>query len=535
MALNSTHPDYAAKLADWELMRDAYEGEGAVKAKGTVYLKPTPGQLLDGMDVDKPGRKNYEAYKDRAVFPDYVSDAVEMYIGLLHQKDATIELPAQMEALLDKATIDGESLQNLLRRINEQQLVTGRLGLLLDLPPNPDPANPLPYIALYVAESIRNWDNSNDHQGVNALSLVVLDESGAVRDADFNWSNEERYRVLQLLAPVVNAVEDTGDNTTPDPDVLDATEAPGTFVYKQGVFSMANGGTGYDPTAMITPMFRGKPLEQIPFVFINSKDIVPSPDNPPLLGLGRRCMSIYRGEADYRHSLFMQGQDTLVVIGSVLNKGDDDTMRVGAGASIEVDVGGDAKYIGVGADGLGEQRQSLENDRKIAEAKAGTLISPSAGKQESGDALHTRLAAQTASLTQIAQAGAAGLENILKIAAAWMGADASAVKVTPNLEFTPVLLTGQEVTQYMAARTMGAPLSLKSLHGVFVDRGLTKLSFEDELDQIAEEDADRAKRVAALPTPPAPPAAPAPGPGGRGAPSPAPAPSGARRPGGGAA
>lgn len=513
MALNSTHPSYSLMVDDWVLMRDAYLGERAVKARGEKYLPPTPGQALDGMNGKEAGRLAYDAYKLRAKFPDYVSEAVERYIGLLHQKAATIELPPQLEAMRERATVDGESLEALLRRINEQQLVTGRLGMMLDFPANPDPTAPLPYIALYYGETIRNWDESNDGQGVNALMLVVLDESGPVRDKDFEWTQEERYRVLMLGTPApVAPAEGEVDTTTPN----DPTEGVGKKVYMQGVFKAREGANAVDLSAMQTPMYRGTMLEELPFVIINSKDIIASPDNPPLIGLGRLCMTIYRGEADYRHTLFLQGQDTLVTIGTVHQDGQavgsDEGLRVGAGARIGMDLNGDAKYIGVGSEGLSEQREALTADRSEAEAKAGTLISPSAGKQESGDALSTRLAAQTASLTQIAKAGAAALQNLLRTAAKWMGADPEKVKVTPNLEFAPVLVSGQEAGQLMAARAMGLPLSLESIHGVLVDRGLTQLDFETEMDKIAEEDAGRVKRMEDMglgadgkPVPPPPP------------------------------
>lgn len=522
MALNSTHPDYAANLENWQLLHDCYQGEGTVKAAGLKYLPATASMYLDGFDKagDQPGKRAYESYKLRAVFPDFVSDAVEMYIGLLHSKPPTIELPAVMEPLLTSATAEGESLEVLMRRINEHQLVRGRLGLLLDLPVAPDQGNPIPYIALYAGDAPINWDSSDDGFGKDQLNLVVLNETAPVRMASLEWTVRERYRVLMLGPQVApnNGTEAPGDGTEQGAadHADDVTEDSAADVYQQGVFEIGNGASDFDPALMQTPMLRGQTLNEIPFVFINSKDGLATPDNPPLLGLARLCMTIYRGEADYRQSLYMQGQDTLVIIGtpqSSLGDGEgEEAQRVGAGASIKVDIGGDAKYIGVGSEGLTEQREALQNDRAAAEAKSGTLVSPKAGKQESGDALHTRLTAQTASLTQIARTGAAALERLLKIAATWMGANPEEVKVEPNLEFSPVLLTGQEATQLMAARAMGLPLSLKSLHGVLVDRGLTQMDYETELDTIAEEDADRAKRVAALPQPPAPPAAPKPAP-----------------------
>lgn len=503
MAVNSVHPDYAANADNWELMKDSYEGEKAVKAKGQIYLPATPGMRLDGMENKGDGAAAYEDYKLRAVFPDYVSDGVEMYIGLLHQKPATITLPAAMEPLLLRATSEGESLQALLRRINESQLVTGRLGLLLDFPSAPpDVSKALPYIALYTGLAIRNWDESDDGIGVNKLNLVVLDESAPVRQADFEWVQRERYRVLVLRGPEPAATNnEQGSTTKPD----DVTELPGRVSYFQDLYEIQGGNGLSNPTSSIEPMYKGTPLEEIPFVFVNSKDTLTAPDDPPLLGLARLCMTIYRGEADYRQTLWLQSQDTLVIIGGTARGEEDKPTRVGAGAKIECDLTGDAKFIGVSADGLSEQRSAIENDRKLAEARSGTMISPSAGKQESGDALTTRLSAQTASLTQIAQTGAGAVEQLLKIAARWMGLNEDEVSVKANTEFTPILLSGQEVSQLMAARMLGAPISLESIHAVLKDRGLAKFDYEEEMDLISEEDADRAARVAKLPQPPAPP------------------------------
>ena len=474
MGLESTHPLYDEFAEDWVQQRDLYRGERVVKAKGEEYLPATQGMHLDGMKAGQSGRIAYEAYKKRAVFPDYIKDGVEALVGLLHQKEPTIELPAALEPLRAQATVNGESLAMLLRRINTEQLITGRVGLLADLPENPDPSNPVPYIATYIAEAILNWDDAEEADGYNSLNLVVLDESGFKRDQDFNWTNMKKFRVLQL-----------GE--------LEENES--VALYTMGAFSDVNGGSAeFNPNLMRPPKLRGATLDQIPFVFINTKDIVPTPDDPPLLGLGRLALAIYRGEADYRQSLFMQGQDTLVVVGSVRNPDgvmgeDDDAIRTGAGSRIDVEMGGDAKYIGVSSTGLSEQRQALENDRKRAETKAGQLISARGNSQESGEALKTRLTAQTATLNQIALAGASGLENLLRVVATWMGANPEEVKVEPNLEFADFDLSGQEIVYLMTARTMGAPISKESIHQLMVDRGITKFDYDRELELIQEEDA----------------------------------------------
>lgn len=465
-SLKSVHPDYTFYSDDWESMRDFYDGEKAVKEKDIKYLPPTSGMVIDGMLPKQLGYEIYQAYKARAVFPDYVKEGVEALIGLIHQHDAKIELPPRMEYLRTNATINGESLMLLLRKINEEQLITGRLGLLVDLPANPDPTNPEPFISMYVAESIRNWDDGSDKPGENKLNLVVLDEGNYKRD-QFDWVYKERYRVLQLGSTAVN--EQAG-------------------IYSQGVFE----GETFDEDQMLAPMLRGQTLDQIPFTFINSKDLLATPDTPPLIGLGRSCLAIYRAEADYRQNLHMQGQDTLVTVGGIRNPNavpgqESDAVRVGAGSRLDVEMGGDAKFIGVSSTGLAEQRNAIENDRKRAEFKAGQLIGNQSIKNESGNAMLARLAAQTANLNQIAMSSGEGLEQALKHIASWLGEDPAKVKVLPNTEFTNAASNAQELVYLMTARSMGAPLSMQSIHTSLKDKGYTSFSFDDEMKLVKKE------------------------------------------------
>lgn len=461
--LDPTHPLYDEAKDDWIVVRDVYAGERRIKIKGTEYLPATAGMMADGMDEDARGRKSYESYKYRAVWHDLFKEAIEAYIGMLHNKPPTITLAEGMEEILSNMK---EKPETLLRRINEEQLTTGRLGLLADLPVNARPTD-IPYIVMYYAENVRNWD-AEPAEGENSYTLnwAILDESGLGRDAvnRFSWEEQTRYRLVELK----------------------------DGVYSTGLF-IATGEDAtveYDPSQMTVPMYKGRPLEEIPFVFVNSKDNLPSIDTPPLLGLANIMLGVYRSEADYRWNLFMSGQDTLVVIGGVQRKDvvdPDAPIRTGAGARIDIEQNGDAKYIGVSGVGLPEQRQALDALLQRAEVRAGQLINARVGDKESGEALKTRMAAQTATLKQIALTGAEALERIFKAIAIWMGKNPNDVKVEPNLEFGQWTLTGQDLSQMMDAKDKGLPVSFASLHEYLVDHGVTKLNFEDELAAIEAE------------------------------------------------
>ena len=458
-SLSEKNPHYKEFEEDWTLMRDAYKGERQVKSKRTTYLPYTSGQIADGVeDANQPGYKAYESYKTRARFPGFIREAVQTAIGMMHSQPPKIELPQELEGIRSSK---GESLEQLLRRINEEQLITGRVGLLLDLPST---GGDTPYIATYSAERLINWDDGTmDGNVPQELNLVVLNESEYERQQDFTWEQEEKYRVLVIGAVLAN--EQSGP-------------------YRVGVFHDEQ--AGFSEESLKSPSYMGRTLDEIPFIIINSCDLVADPDEPPLLDLGNLCMTIYRGEADYRQNLFMQGQDTLVITGG--SHDDDDAVRTGAGARIDVPIGGDAKYIGVESDGLSEQREALKEDRSRAGSMGAQSLDTVSRERESGASLSIRIAARTADLTQLAMTGATGLERLLKIAAKWVGADPEEVSVQPNLEFGDLPLDGQTMVEMQTARNLGFPISARSLHNVAFERRLTKMTYEEEQAQAKIEE-----------------------------------------------
>lgn len=465
----AVHPLYSAMVTAWDKCLDCNAGEEAIKKRRELYLHPTAGMHADGWGTaNSEGEKAYSAYLQRAVFPTYFESAVEAIVGIIHKKPAVINVPESMKYLLDNATPLGEDMPLLHRKITSHQLVTGRLGLLGDTTPD----NKFT-ILLYTEKSIRNWDDTNADGDSANMRFVVLDESGYELDlTSLEWKEEEKYRIIALTTT-------QGEGTEKSFAGIDYAGAYSTATLK--------GDDALTGAQWMQPDFMGKPSEVIPFVFINSIDLAPAPAKPPLKKLADLCVSIFNGDADYRQNLHMQGQDTLAMIGVNQGGQDGDTVRTGAGAYLKLPMGGDAKYIGVSAAGLTEQRTALENLSKSAEQMSAQLINAPGGNAESGDALQIRVAAQTATLPQIAAASAAGLEKMLKILATWMGADPDQVEVIPNLEFSDVKIDGQLLVYLMQARGLGAPISLETIHTWMVENKITSMTLEEELDAIESE------------------------------------------------
>src|SRR5690606_2309315 len=163
-----------------------------------------------------------------------------------------------------------------------------------------------------------------------------LDESGLVRDG-FQWAQRNQYLALLL------------EN--------------GRYV---GVRYDAAGEPIAGPAEPTTA--RREPLPEIPLVVIGPRDLSLTPEAPPLIGIARAAVAMYQLSADYRWSLYMSGQETLVII-----NGERPSM-VGAGVVISLmgteNITPDAKYVGPSGNGIEAHRKAIEDEAKNA-ANAG--------------------------------------------------------------------------------------------------------------------------------------------------------------------
>ena len=510
-SVNTPHPSYSEISPDWIKVRDFAAGPRAVKAKRTTYLPATSGMRQKGFglttSVATEGELLYSAYIARAVVPELVKPAVNALVGVMHREAAEIQLPKAMEPLRNNATIEGESLLTLLRRINAEQAEVGRIGLLVDVPVGN--AGVLPYLVTYDAENIINWDCSRRPDGRERPDFVVLDESQYERSERFTWEWRSKFLVLDLVTPgevqdevVTQNLREASVSKTEQTKVYRSQlilqdQVSDSGVTSEGLNRQTDVVLQDTPQSEIFPNLGGQSREELPFVFIGSIDLTSSPDQVPMLPLTNLSNDIYLGEADYRHTLFQQGQATLVVVGDSSpspNDPEGGKVRVmGASASLDLPVGGKAEYIGAPADGISEQRMSLENDRGRASELGANLLSNASGGgggggREAAESLKIRVAARTATLTSVVAAGAEGLQTALRIIAEWMGANPEEVIVTPNMDFVEDSIPTSDVVDLTTAKSAGAPISQQTIHAFMKAKDLTVLTFEEEMALIDAEE-----------------------------------------------
>lgn len=457
------HPAYLKYSTTWQLMRDASEGEDAIKARGETYLPMKSGTKAIA-DLAKR-MASYDAYRARAEFPELLAPTVRGAVGVMLDDPAVIELSPKLELLRERATPDGLTLDGLHRRIAMEVMTTGRYGLL---PGIDESGNP--HLAGYCTEAIVNWDGGN---------YVVLCETSDVRDPATNkWSSVDRYRECYI-------------------------EENGTYAAREWTKTDKGEWIYGDVVMAATPK---KNAIGVPFVFIDTNDLTATPDDVPLYGLAKLSTRIYRLDADYTFALHMTSEPTPVVIGfddaKTAQKNGNVPATLGAGTLWVLPKGADAKYLEFSGPGLEAQKGAINDAVMRARAFGAQLLSDVGKSAESGDALKLRLGSQTATIKTIAMNTAAGLERALRNLAVWVGDDPEKCVVTPNLDFFDKTLSAQEITAIVSGWQAGA-YSWRTAFDRLKEGGVVPddRTPEDELALITEDQVTAADQLAATTLP----------------------------------
>lgn len=451
----ATHPAYDAFAPAWQLMRDCMAGEDEVKAKGEAYLPMKSGTRAIG-DVTLRAAA-YDAYKLRAEFPELVAPTVRGAVGTMLDQAPVIELPAGLESLRERATRDGLSLEALHRRIATELMLVGRYGVLPGIS-----SDGRPHLAGYVTEAITNWDADAELRP----DWLMLNESRAVLDrATGKWVAREQYRECFMQQG------------------------------RYGAREWVKSSSGWTATEVVEAATRKRtPLDELPFVFIDTNDLVPDPDDVPLYGLGKLAVRVYRLDADYTFALHMTSEPTPWANGfadpaEAVKNGQAPT-TLGSSKLWLLPEGAQAGYLEFTGPGLEAQNKAIQNSLDRAIIFGANLLADTGKTAESGEAIKLRLGNQTSTLKTIAMTSAAGLERALRNLATWMGEDPEKAVVTPNLDFFDHTLSPQEILAIVSGWQSGA-FSKQTMFDRFKKGELvpSERTFEEEQELIAAEGA----------------------------------------------
>jgi len=221
----------------------------------------------------------------------------------------------------------------------------------------------------------------------------------------------------------------------------------------------------------------GSPLERIPFAVGNAVDLSPRVEAPPLIGVANAAIAIYQLSADYRHQLYMSGQETLLAV-----NGEAPT-TVGAGVVHKMTGGEgqmpDLRYVSPSCIGIDAHKLAMMDQREAAVMAGARLLEQSAGVQESGEARKLRFASETATLTSIAQSSCMLLEKSLRNVAMIMGLPEEQVIVTPPEDLLDQTMSATDFAKLFDVYDKGG-MSWESYHAAGQRGGLFSAEVEAE-------------------------------------------------------
>lgn len=422
MGVTTKHPEYEAHEADWLLMEQAIVGEAAVKDDQRNLPKPAgmvAAEEKAKADGETVPAHLYNAYLSRAQYQHWVKDGLRAMMGLVSRQIPEIKLPPALAGMEANATSDGFSLRQLFMRTVREVLTYGRQALLTDVD-----GSSQPFIARYTAQSAINWKSTRQN-GREDLSLVVLQESRPADESDeFSHKAKSVYRVLDLQDRKyrVRVLDESGQ-------AVEDEQHP-----------------GLKNTAGETV----KPLDYLPIVFVGSTDNGPDVDEVPLLTMAKAALKDFQLSADYFTALHQTSHPQPWVSGL---DGDTDLSVTGPAAAWDLGPNGSCGYLEFQGAGIEAVRQAM-TDQKNAALEAGARVMDVAGT-ESGEARKTRQNDQHATLHSVVITAAEAIEQALRYAAEWVGADPKAVTFSVKPDFKPVEVDPQVLRELQAAVIAG--------------------------------------------------------------------------------
>jgi len=404
MKIETKHPEYLNMVLEWEMCRDCFLGERAIKNKRESYLPR----------LNEQPEESYRLYLERAVYYTVMSNTIYGRLGQIMRKSPQIENGEELSDWLEEVTLTGRSLISLISQVIEELLKCGRVGILVDY------QNQQPYFSLYFAEDIPNWRVDEN----NKLQEVFLQEE------QFKETNtgsiEKEIHIRRYYIDEEQMVRMELNRISPDKRILGEA----------------------------VPLANGRPLSEIPFVFINPNSIDESVEKPPMLDVAMLSLAIYRNSADLEQILHTLAVPTPYGIGM-----EDDEIEgefVVGPNEFKSFRNPDAKlgmleFSGAGVNAL---RQAIEDKMGHIASIGGTVVYNFSKIVEQAETARLRMASETAALAALVNNAERGINRILTIASNWAGWS-DKVQVRISRDFANDLMSPDMMRAINEAESMG--------------------------------------------------------------------------------
>lgn len=457
---------YQETVYERQQMRDTLKGSVAVKNMGELYLpmpsawngieptlntnkyeNPKASAAMASADYLPWNHKNpaYRAYISRARFPDITANALRMCIGVTTKYESKVELPKEMEYLIEKATNDGKSLDGLYAHLISEALSVSKCAIVVGYFEKTGQF----YLTTYNMESNIDWavGYDSDNNCVLEMSKFIesVSEDGDETIKEFFLGIDERTGAIK---PHVRTY--TEQDQEPVPNLLS---------------------------------YRGKEYDMLPVFYAGAFQNIPGPENIPLLSISDIAISLYQEDADLRQAHFMTCNPTLFIFGI---RPEQKPAVIGSQVCVAVDnPNARAEYPATDTSALAHVMDYMKEIKIEASVYgAALLVSPA---KESGEALSIREANRGASLVHIVNCVSRAMTDALKFIARMTGKDESAVSFEGSVEFAEALLNAQDLTALVSTWMAGGidlDILLDNIRSAnYIKDGRTNQQIKDAIEQ----------------------------------------------------
>lgn len=425
MSVTTVRKEYERLLPDVQRNRAAVAGEREIKLGTTLYLPPLASQCIvtnttstgttisQSCTLTQEGQASYLKYLSMAYFFGASGRTVDGLNGLIFSKDPVRTLPSVIEYLKTNVDGTGQTLRSQAQSSVDEAFITPQFGLLVDFPnvkqvvsvAQAEANNLRPKILQYKFESITNWhfDVVNNEQ---VLTLLVLKEVERVQQGNkFEYEEEIRFRVLELIDGVYHqSIWDEGNELNPPEPVL----------------------------------VNGKPSPIIPFFFIR----VGTENKAVINDLVDTNLNHYRFFADYAAKEHASAFPIFTESGA---DDDDQNIVIGPGAKWST-TNTDTTWgvLQTASDG-GSMRQYLLDQEQRMAALGAEMLKPRVASAESAEAKSLDQVAQNSTTANVAINVSEGYQKALQFAALWLGSTEEVVYQL-NTDYNPTGLNPQQLT-----------------------------------------------------------------------------------------
>ncbi len=444
---------YTETIDSVRLVRDSVSGEPVIKSseKEKTYLPhPCPEN-----ENTTEGKAHYKRYKNGAEYDNVPASTIQAIDGAMFAQDPVIEIPSQMEYMVEDADGDGVGLSELMAISASECLQMNYFGLLAEFSDlsgvdieeltiaDAQAMNLRSFIKTYPRESIINWDFGNIN-GVKQLRFVVLMES------------EERVDL------------DTFEKTSITSYLLLALDEDGKY-YQQKYVQRETGGTW---SKRVYPMARGQALNYIPFEFCLAKDMKKGelPREPGYIyPIASKTLARYRVSADLKESMFFGAAPTSWSSGwtqsglelfQEMTGRDHISMSPGAHNPLPKEA-----QIGMLEWNADSSAYFKYMERNAAEIRAlgGYFDDTDGNDPETATAATIKAAERKGVISDLRKNIEKSFERVISYCAEFMGINSPSIKIQLNKEYTKHVLTAQDRAAILNEWQMGLISKMEAL------------------------------------------------------------------------